>query len=75
MKPPIRHTVPGCETTNRKPPNLTGIDAEAFGVVQDVCEKLLATGAEPMKGLPEGNTRPIMIEKLVEYFARTAAFR
>jgi hypothetical protein len=50
-----------------KPPNLTGIDAEAFGVVRDVCEKLLATGAEPMKGLPEGNTRPVAIEKLVDY--------
>src|ERR1035441_10158504 len=34
-----------------KPPNFTGIDAETFGVVRDVCEKLLATGAEPMKGL------------------------
>ncbi len=50
-----------------KPPNLAGIDAETFGVVRDVCEKLLATGAEPMKGLPEGNTNPIVIEKLVEY--------
>jgi hypothetical protein len=50
-----------------RPPNLTGIDAEIFGVVQDVCEKLLATGAEPMKGLPKGNTKPIVIEKLVEY--------
>ena len=50
-----------------KPPNLAGIDAETFGVVRDVCEKLLATGAEPMQGLPEGNTKPVAIEKLVDY--------
>jgi len=50
-----------------KPPNLAGIDAEAFNAVRDVCEKLLASGAEPMKGLPEGNTKPIVIEKLLEY--------
>jgi len=52
-----------------KPPNLAGIDAETFGVVRNICEKLLATGAEPMQGLPEGNTKPIMIEKLVSICA------
>lgn len=49
------------------PHSFTGVDAETFGVVRDVCEKLLATGAEPMKGLPEGNTKPVVIEKLVDY--------
>jgi hypothetical protein len=50
-----------------KPPNLTGVDAETFGVVLDVCEKIHVTGAEPMNGLPEGNTKPVAPEKLVEY--------
>ena len=50
-----------------KPANLTGIDGEAFSAVRDVCEKLLVSGAEPMKGLPEANTKPVPIEKLVEY--------
>ena len=50
-----------------KLPNFTGVDAETFGAVRDVCEKLLATGAEPMKGLMEGNTEPVALGKLVEY--------
>jgi hypothetical protein len=50
-----------------KPPNLAGIDSSAFDAVRDVCEKLLVTGAEPMKGLPEGNTKPVALGKLVEY--------
>jgi len=50
-----------------KPVNITGIDSEAFNAVRNVCEKLLVTGAEPMKSVPGGNTRPIALGKLVEY--------
>ena len=35
--------------------------------MQTSCEKLLASGANPVKGMPEGNTNPLRLEKLVEY--------
>jgi hypothetical protein len=50
-----------------KPPALDGLDLEAFNAVQTVCEKLLATGPAPMKGLSRGNLAPVQTEKLVEY--------
>ena len=50
-----------------KSPALNGLDLDTFNAVHEVCEKLLATGVEPVKGLPEGNTNPLHLEKLVEY--------
>lgn len=49
-------------------PALTGLDLEIYNALHKVCEKLLATGAAPFKGMSkEGNTNPITPEKLVEY--------
>ena len=50
-----------------KPPTLNGLDLDTFNAVREVCEKLLASGADPVKGMPEGNTHPVTLEKLVEY--------
>src|SRR5258705_5171475 len=50
-----------------KPPALSGLDLDTLNAVREVCEKLLASGADPVKGMPEGNTHPLMLEKLVEY--------
>jgi hypothetical protein len=50
-----------------KPANVSGLDREAFHSVQKICEKLLATGAAPLKDMPGGNTNPLSPEKLVEY--------
>ena len=49
-------------------PALKGLDLETYNAVQKVCEKLLATGAEPFKGMSkQGDTNPLTTEKLVEY--------
>jgi hypothetical protein len=49
-------------------PALKGLDLEACEALQKVCEKLLATGAEPFKGTSkQGNVKPLAIEKLVVY--------
>ena len=37
-----------------KPAALEGAEREIFDVLQKVCEKLLATGAAPLPGLPWG---------------------
>ena len=50
-----------------KPPALNGLDLETYNAVQKACEKLLTTGAAPVKGMPKGNTNPVSVEKLVEY--------
>jgi hypothetical protein len=50
-----------------KPPALSGLDLDTFNAVRKACEKLLATGAEPFKRMPGGNTNPLTLEKLVEY--------
>jgi hypothetical protein len=50
-----------------KPVNVSGLDREAYEAVQQVCEKLLTTGATPLKGAPDGNTNPLTLEKLLEY--------
>lgn len=50
-----------------KPPALSGLDLETFNAVREVCEKQLASGANPVKGMPNGNTNPLNLEKLVEY--------
>jgi hypothetical protein len=50
-----------------KPPGLSGFDLEYFQTVCAVCEKILASGADPVKGMPNGNTNPVKLEKLVEY--------
>lgn len=50
-----------------KPPTLTGLDLDAFTAVREACEKLLKTGATPVKGMPTGNTNPISLDTLVEY--------
>ena len=50
-----------------KPTALSGVDLEAFDAVRDVCEQLLSEGAEPAKGIPNGNTSPLRLEKLLEY--------
>ncbi len=50
-----------------KPPALTGLDLETFNAVREVCEQHLASGAKPVKGMPNGNTNPLPLEKLVEY--------
>lgn len=50
-----------------KPPTLNGLDLDTFNAVREVCEKLLASGADPVKGMPEGNAHPLTLEKLVEY--------
>ena|SRR5579871_3911401 len=49
-------------------PTLTGLDLETFNALQKVCEKLLATGAEPFEGMSkQANTEPLTAEKLVEF--------
>lgn len=49
------------------PPPLKGLDLETYNAVHGVCEKLLATGAAPFKGMPkETNTKPLTAERLVE---------
>jgi hypothetical protein len=50
-----------------KPPSLYGLDLETFNAVREVCEKLLASAAKPVDGMPMGSTNPITLEKLVEY--------
>ena len=50
-----------------RPPALNGLDLDVFNAVREVCEKLLASGADPVKGMPNGNTNPVNVEKLVEY--------
>ncbi|HEX5218365.1 MAG TPA: hypothetical protein VFZ59_02260 [Verrucomicrobiae bacterium] len=50
-----------------RPSTLTGLDLEILNAVKEACEKLLHTGASPVKGMPEGNTQPINHEKLLEY--------
>ena len=50
-----------------KPPALNGLDLDVFKAVRDVCEKLLTTGADPVKGMPKGNRNPLSLEQLVEY--------
>lgn len=55
-----------------KPVTLTGLDREIFDVVQKICEKLLTAGATPVKGMPDGNTLPLTLEKLVEYLRELA---
>jgi hypothetical protein len=50
-----------------KPAALEGAEREIFDVLQKVCEKLLATGAAPLPGLPNSNTKPITLEQLVDY--------
>jgi hypothetical protein len=50
-----------------KPPALSGLDLDTFNAVREVCEKLLTTGADPVKGVPRGNTNPPTLEKLVDY--------
>ena len=50
-----------------KPPALTGLDLETYNAVQGVCEKLLAAGAKPFKGMPHRNLPPPTLERLVEY--------
>ena len=49
-----------------KPVTLDGLDREVFDAVQKICEKLLTTGAAPVKGTTDGNTDPLTLEKLVE---------
>jgi len=55
-----------------KLPSLAGLDLDTFNAVQAVCEKLLASGAAPVKGLPGGNTNPISLESLVQYLRELA---
>lgn len=55
-----------------KPPALTGLDLDLFNAVQQVCEKLLTSGASPVKGMPDGNTNPLPLDKLVEYLRELA---
>ena len=50
-----------------KPPALSGLDLETLNAVQKACEKLLASGAAPLQGEPEGPPTPVHLEKLVEY--------
>jgi hypothetical protein len=50
-----------------KLPTLTGLDLDTFNAVREVCEKLLSTGATPVKGMPGGNTNPVSPDRLVEY--------
>ncbi len=52
-----------------KPPTLNGLDLDTFNAVREVCEKLLASGVDPVKGIPKGNTDPLPLEKLVEYLS------
>jgi len=49
------------------PSTLTDIDLDSFKAVHEVCEKLLANGAEPMKRNPNDALVPLRLEKLVEY--------
>jgi hypothetical protein len=55
-----------------KPPTLNGLDLEMFNAVRGVCEKLLTSGATPLEGMPNGNTKPLPLEKLVEYLRELA---
>jgi hypothetical protein len=55
-----------------KPPALTGLDLDLFNAVQKVSQKLLASGASPVQGMPDGNTNPLPLEKLVEYLCELA---
>lgn len=49
------------------PASLKGLDLETYNAVHALCERLLATGAAPFKGMPEeANTKPLTAEKLVE---------
>lgn len=50
-----------------RPPALSGLDLDTFNAVREVCEKLLASGADPVKGMPGGSTDPLSPEKLLEY--------
>jgi hypothetical protein len=50
-----------------KPVALTGPDLELFHTIQPVCEKLLSTGAAPMRGMSASNTAPVSVEKLAQY--------
>lgn len=50
------------------PPALKGLDLETYDAVHEVCEKLLTTGAAPVKGMSKDvNLKPLIPEKLVEY--------
>ena len=52
----------------RVAPPLKGLDLETYDALQKVCEKLLATGAEPFQGTSkQEKTKPLTAEKLVEY--------
>jgi len=55
-----------------KPAGLDGLDRETFEVVQKVCEKQLTIGPASLRGLPPGDTKPVALEKLVEYLRELA---
>lgn len=50
-----------------RPSTLSGLDLETFNAVNEACEKLLSSGADPVKGIPKGSTTPVSLEKLVDY--------
>lgn len=50
-----------------KPPALTGLGLDTFNAVREVCERLLIAGAAPVQGMPNGNTDPVSLEKMVEF--------
>lgn len=56
-----------CGQREPKPPALTGPDLDMFKAVQKIGEKLLTKGATPVKGMPNGDTNPINLDKLLEY--------
>jgi hypothetical protein len=55
-----------------KPPDLSGLDLETFNALQKACEQLRASGAAPLKGMPEGDPKPVSQERLVEYLRELA---
>jgi hypothetical protein len=50
-----------------KPVALAGTDLDAFKALHEVCERLLTSGPAPLKGLADGKSSPVTVEKLVEY--------
>ena len=50
-----------------KPPALSPLELETFHALQQVCARQSASGPMPVKGMPDGNTGPVPVEKLVDY--------
>ncbi|MGA2244357.1 MAG: hypothetical protein ABSH48_05095 [Verrucomicrobiota bacterium] len=55
-----------------RPAGLDGLDRETFDAVQKVCEKLLASGPNPLAASPQGPANPVALGKLVEYLRELA---